>query len=347
MSGPLRFRIGGVETEVRIGRDLDVAGLAGPHGSVTVFDTTTHTLFGSGAAMPVVLAAGEQAKQWPSVERVLALCAEAGLARDGVVAGVGGGVVCDIAGFSASLYMRGCGLVLAPTTLLAMVDAALGGKTGIDFGGWKNLVGTFYPARLVVAATGCLRSLPDRELLSGVAEAVKTAVVGDPELLGLLAERRRELLARDEDLLAEVVRRCLAVKGRIVSEDPLEGGVRALLNLGHTFGHALESATGFSVWSHGEAVAWGMGRALAAGELLGVTDRGFAGELRALLGSYGFALDAEASWESLEQGFARDKKRRAGRLRLVIPRGPGDCVVREVDARDVARALETGGRSRR
>ncbi len=340
MSGELRFRFGGVQTEVRIVREFDPGPAAGPAGTVTVFDATTSALFGTGADNPVVLQPGEASKQWASAERVLARCAAAGLGRDGVVAGVGGGVVCDIAAFSASLYMRGCGLVLFPTTLLAMVDASLGGKTGIDFLGTKNLVGTFYPARLVVAATGCLRSLPAREFLCGIAEAVKTAVVGDRALFAVLRDNRDAILGRDEVLLEDIVRRCLAVKGRIVEEDPVETGGRALLNLGHTFGHALEAATRFSVWTHGEAVAWGMGRAIEAGLLLGITERGFAAELRGVLEAYGFSLAPGARYAELAEGFARDKKRRAGRVRLVIPRGLGDCVVRETDDRDIARALE-------
>jgi 3-dehydroquinate synthase len=341
VSGELHFRIGGVQTEVRIGPALDLGQAAGPAGTVTVFDTTTSALFGEGAENPVVLQPGEPAKHWASAERVLARCAEAGLGRDGVVAGVGGGVVCDLAAFSASLYMRGCGLVLVPTTLLAMVDAGLGGKTGIDFLGYKNLVGTFYPARLVLAATGCLHHLPAREFLCGIAEALKTAVVGDRTLFAMLRDERDAVLARDEGLLEEIVRRCLAVKGRIVEEDPVETGSRALLNLGHTFGHALESATGLSPWSHGEAVAWGMGRALSAGLLLGITEAGFAAELRGVLEAYGFRMTAGVRYPDLAAGFIRDKKRRAGRVRLVIPRGLGDCVVREVDDGDIARALES------
>jgi 3-dehydroquinate synthase len=341
VSGELRFRIGGVQTEVRISQALDLGQAAGPAGTVSVFDTTTSALFGEGAENPVVLQPGEPTKQWASAERVLSRCAAAGLGRDGVVAGIGGGVVCDIAAFSASLYMRGCGLVLIPTTLLAMVDAGLGGKTGLDFLGYKNLVGTFYPARLVLAATGCLRHLPAREFLCGIAEAVKTAVVGDRTLFAILRDDREAVLARDEGLLEEIVRRCLAVKGRIVEEDPVETGSRALLNLGHTFGHALESATGFSVWSHGEAVAWGMGRALSAGLLLGITEPGFAAALRGVLESYGFRMTAGVRYPDLVAGFARDKKRRAGRVRLVIPRGLGDCVVREADDQDIARALES------
>ena len=182
-------------------------------------------------------------------------------------------------------------LVLAPTTLLAMVDACLGGKTGIDFLGYKNLVGTFYPASLIVVAPAGLRSLPEQEFRAGIAEAIKTAIIGDRALFDLLRDAKTEIDARDDGILAKIVRRSLAVKGRIVEEDPMESGIRAKLNLGHTFGHALESATGFSSWRHGEAVAWGIGRAIALGLRLGLTDRPFAEEVEALLRLYGFRLD--------------------------------------------------------
>jgi len=341
VSGSLRFRVGQAVTEVRFAPSPGFEGPAPAGGRVTVFDTTTGALFGQGAENPVVLQPGESAKQWASAERILAKCAAVGMGRDGVVVGVGGGVVCDIAAFSASLYMRGCRLVLAPTTLLAMVDASLGGKTGVDFLGYKNLVGTFYPAEAIVVAAGCLQSLPERELRSGIAEAVKTAIVGDRTLFALLADRRVQVLERDEELLGEIVRRCLAVKGRIVEEDPTETGLRAVLNLGHTFGHALETATGFSVWSHGEAVAWGIGRALAAGRLLGLTDAAFAAEAADLLAAYGFSLGTHVRFADLAPGLARDKKRRGGKVRVVIPRAHCECVVREIEDRDLERALES------
>ena len=341
MSAELRLRIGQSTTEVRFSGSLDLNGPASAGGRVTVFDSTTSALFGAGAENPLVLPAGEAAKQWGSAERILAKCAALGMGRDGVLVGVGGGVICDLAAFCASLYMRGCRLVLAPTTLLAMVDACLGGKTGIDFLGYKNLVGTFYPAEQILIAAGCLRHLPERELRSGIAEAIKTAIIGDRMLFSLLRDRREEIAARDEDLLAEIVGRCLAVKGRIVEEDPTESGERALLNLGHTFGHALESATGFAVWSHGEAVAWGIGRAIAAGRGLGLTDPAFAAEVVDLLQAYGFTLTTAAGLPDLAPGFARDKKRRGGRVRLVIPRSHCQCVVRDVEDGDLTRALES------
>lgn len=337
MKGGLSFEIAGVRTDVIFAAEIAFADAA-----VTVFDATTHALFGAGAANPVTLPSGEASKTWQSTLAVLERCAAVGMARDGTIAGVGGGVVCDIAAFAASLYMRGCGLVLVPTTLLAMVDASLGGKTGVDFMGYKNLVGSFYPASRILIAAAAVRSLPDREYLSGLAEVIKTALVGDAKLFALLERERPAVLARGEGVVEEMIRRSLVVKGRIVQADPKESGKRALLNLGHTFGHALESATGFSQWTHGEAVAWGIGRALAAGVRLGVTDPAHRARTHSLLRSYGFRLDELPRFEELAPAFERDKKRRGGRIRLVIPHTMCDVRVHEVLAGDVAAVLAEG-----
>jgi 3-dehydroquinate synthase len=341
VSPELAFAIGDVRTEVRfVGRiePIDPA-------AVTVFDAVTRRLFG--AAFPpdrsVVLPVGERAKRWRSVEAVLARAASRGLGRDGSLQGVGGGVVCDVTGLAASLYMRGCGLSLSPTTLLAMVDASLGGKTGIDFRGSKNLVGSFHPASRVLVCTPALATLPDREYRSGLAEAIKTAVIGDPTLLDLLEARRETVLARDPMMLAEVVERCLRVKGGICESDPREEGRRMLLNLGHTFGHALESWSGFRGWTHGEAVAWGMGRAAALGLALGATDPAFARRLTRLLAEYGFRLEAPVGPRELGPALQLDKKRRAGTLRFVVPRRAGDVAVLVASDGDVAGALGARG----
>ena len=341
MSGDLDFCIGGIRTEVRfVGR---IAPLDGT--SLAVFDATTRRLFG--AEFPsdrtIALPAGERAKRWPSVEAILGRAADLGLGRDAVIFGVGGGVVCDLAAFAASLYMRGCGLALSPTTLLAMVDASLGGKTGIDFRGAKNLVGTFHPASLLLVCPSALATLSDREYRSGMAEVIKTAVIGDPVLLDLLEARRASVLARDPDLLADVVRACLRVKGAICEADPREDGRRMALNLGHTFGHALESWAGFRGWTHGEAVAWGMGRATALGTILGVTDPAFARRLTGLLLAYGYRLEAKVGPRELGPALRLDKKRRDGRPRFVVPRASGDVAVIEAADDAVAGALKAPG----
>jgi 3-dehydroquinate synthase len=252
--------------------------------------------------------------------------------------------VCDLTAFAASLYMRGCRLALVPTTLLAMVDAALGGKSALNLGRAKNLIGTFYPAEELVIWIPALATLPADELRSGLAEAIKTALLGDPDLLALLASRRAELLRGDPGALAQTVRRCLAVKGRIVENDLRESGPRAVLNLGHTFAHALESATGFRRYRHGEAVAWGLGRALELGVALGVTDRALAAEVTALLAAYGFRLGRPAglSARTLLRAMRADKKRRGGGLRFVLLREVGSPEVRAVGEEPVLAALEAG-----
>ncbi len=334
MSAELSFTIGGSPTEI-VFADAPRC----PEASLTVYDETTRSLFGAGINDAVSIPPGEKEKGWPSVQIVLEQAVRKGVGRDGVIAGVGGGVVCDVTAFAASVYMRGCGLALVPTTLLAMVDASLGGKTGIDFLGFKNLVGSFYPASRIIICPAALESLPPREYLSGLAEVIKTAVIGDEELFSILESRREAVLARDMVVVREMIRRSLTVKGRLVELDPRENGVRAFLNLGHTFGHALESATGFSEWTHGEAVAWGMGRALAAGMRFGVTDAAFAERLQTLLISYGYRLEAGTGYDQLAAAFARDKKRKGGRTHLVIPCGIGDIRVREATAEECAAAL--------
>jgi len=337
VSSPLSFTIGGARTEV-----VFSARVAFGEPTVAVFDEHTCALFGAGTANPVTLPAGESSKSWLSVQAVLEECTARGMGRDGEIAGVGGGVVCDITAFAASLYMRGCRLTLVPTTLLAMVDAAIGGKTGIDFLGYKNLVGTFYPASRIIIAASAVQGLPDREYLSGLAEVIKTALIGDAELFALLDAERPAVVARKPEVVEEVIRRSLVVKGRIVEEDPKELGIRALLNLGHTFGHALETATDFTGWTHGEAVAWGMGRALAAGVRMGITDPGFAHRVESLLRGYGFRLEAPVGYEALRPGLQHDKKRRGGALRLVIPCAAGDVRIREAAEEDLAAVLSDG-----
>ncbi len=345
MMEPLSFRFDGFSTEVTFPDALDCAALGSscPAGCILVFDATTHALFGAGAPSAVVLPAGEVAKKWESAQTILSFMVDRGLGRDGMVIAVGGGVVSDLAAFAASIYMRGCGLTLVPTTLLAMVDASMGGKTGIDFAGYKNLVGTFYPASRIIVYAAVLSSLPQREYLSGLAEAIKTAMIGDRILLEALEGRRSEVMARDPAFLADVVRRCLAVKGEVVSADMREEGGRAVLNLGHTFAHALESCMGFAGWTHGEAVAWGISKALEAGIALGMTERGYAEGVVEMLEGYGYRLDTDANQRDLAAAMLMDKKRRRGRIRLAVPRSAGSVEIVEVEEDLIARVLSARG----
>jgi 3-dehydroquinate synthase len=343
VSEVLRFRFGEFETRVRF-TDQGPESLLSTAGSLAVFDRNVRLLHGRSIDRAVVLPPGETVKAWRWAERIMAAALKKGLSRDGLLVGVGGGVVCDLTAFAASLYMRGCRLALVPTTLLAMVDAALGGKSALNLGRAKNLIGTFYPAEELVIWIPALATLPPAELRSGLAEAIKTALLGDAELLALLASRRAELLRGDPDALSQTVRRCLAVKGRIVENDLRESGRRAVLNLGHTFAHALESATGFRRYRHGEAVAWGLGRALELGVALGVTARPLAAEVTALLAAYGFQLGRPAglSARALLEAMRADKKRRAGGMRFVLLREVGGPEIRAVEEEPVLAALEAG-----
>jgi 3-dehydroquinate synthase len=213
-----------------------------------------------------------------------------------------------------------------------MVDAAVGGKTGINFQGYKNIIGSFYPASTVYVFTETLATLSEREYFSGMAEVIKTALLDDRTLYAMLESEKLAIERRDPDLLREVIGRCIAVKGRYVEKDPREEGVRAHLNLGHTFAHALEAVAGLARWTHGEAVAWGMARAMDLGCRLGVTEPGYAERVKALLASYGFKLDKVGlDPGAVTAAMRKDKKRQQAALRFVLQRDLCETFVEEVE----------------
>ena len=344
-----RFSVAAPQTDVRFERRLP-AELHAAANRVVVFDANTARLFGAGVPEPVVLDDRDGAKHWASVERVLLTALDRGMDRGGEIVAVGGGAVCDVAAFAASIYLRGVRLTLVPTTVTAMVDAALGGKTGINLRGGKNLVGTFYPAHRLVVLPHAVRHLSSSDYLDGLAEVIKTAMLGDGALFGLLECRRSEVLARSPDLVEEYVRRCLAVKARFVAHDLREelgtavrpdGTSRAFLNLGHTFAHALESASGFA-WSHGAAVAWGLGRAMRLGRVLDIVDPGYAQRVIRLLRAYGFCLCAvEVDADRLLAAMYADKKRSGDELRFVLQSGLERTELRTVPVDAVREALRS------
>ncbi len=293
----------------------------------------------------VTLTPGERAKTLRGAERVWRALRDDGADRGAVLVGVGGGVVTDLTGFAASAWMRGVGFVTAPTTLLAMVDAAVGGKTGVDFGGGKNLVGAFHHPSLVWMDVEALRTLPRRELRSGMAEAVKIAVVRDPELLQILERDAARLVGgADLDALRAVLVRAVRAKIDVVAEDERESGVRALLNFGHTVGHALEASSGYRL-RHGECVAVGMRAALSLGAAMGVTPPGLVSRVGELLDRLGLPARARVDAERAAKALGNDKKREGGALRFVLATAAGEGTLREVPwatAHDVLRAaIET------
>jgi 3-dehydroquinate synthase len=275
----------------------------------------------------VILKSGEKNKTWQSTETILAAAVKAGLGRDGVFIAVGGGVIGDLAGFAASIYMRGCRFVLVSTTLLGMVDASVGGKTGFDFSGIKNLVGSFYPAQNVYMPLNALSTLSQREIKSGMAELIKTAILsGDNFLdeLTPLAENFNDVkFFLESAVLQKCVEKAVSYKGKIVSEDFRESGKRMLLNLGHTFGHALESSGGLGNISHGEAVAWGIIRACELGIALNITPQKRAEKIKKLILSFGYECacphPCAGNKEALLNAMKSDKKKKSGNLTFIVP----------------------------
>lgn len=274
----------------------------------------------------VLIGTGEGIKNLATVERIHRRFIELGVDRSTFVLAVGGGIVTDTAGFAAATYMRGVRFGFVSTTLLGQVDAAIGGKNGVNVDGYKNMAGSFTQPEFVVCDPALLSTLPDREFRAGLAEVVKAAVIADAGLFALLENSSFEALRRDGGLLSEVIAAAVRVKADIVGRDEREAGERRKLNLGHTLAHAIEKST--SAMNHGEAVA--VGTALIAGAavktgLLAERDRA---RIVALLTRLGFDLQPPVALPQLLRETSRDKKNRDGMLHVVLPAGIGSCEVR-------------------
>ncbi|MGH2820474.1 MAG: 3-dehydroquinate synthase, partial [Actinomycetota bacterium] len=283
---------------------------------------------------------GESAKSLSVAERLYDELAAAGAHRHDLVVAFGGGVVCDVAGFVASTYNRGMAVAHVPTTVLAQVDAAVGGKTALNLAKGKNLIGTFHQPCAVVCDVDLLQSLPRDELVSGLAEVVKYGLISDPSLLELVCSRGEDLLTADAALMTEVVERCVTIKASIVAEDEREHGRRAVLNYGHTFGHALEQVLGFTGIRHGEAVSLGMMAAAYLGQELGRLDDDAVQVHRRALEAVALPTVRSLDHDLLSEAWRRDKKYRRG-VRFVLLRAIGDAEA-GVEAHDdiVRRAVE-------
>lgn len=324
---------------------LSMAALLSPHfkqkKAVVVTNTTvgplyldslTATLAQIGVSViPVVLPDGEQYKTWDTLNQIFDALLGNHCERSTMLLALGGGVVGDMGGFAASCYQRGMPFIQVPTTLLSLVDSSVGGKTAINHPLGKNMIGAFYQPKLVLADISTLKTLPERELKAGLAEVIKYGLIRDPEFFAWLEGNIERLLAGDEEALAYAVRRSCQNKAEVVAADERESGERALLNLGHTFGHAIETGLGYGVWLHGEAVAAGT---LIAAELscrLGWmtgedVQRIEALFLRAGLPVRGPAMGAARYLELMRH----DKKVQDGKLRLVLLNAVGKAVVSDV-----------------
>ena len=276
----------------------------------------------------IQIPSGEQHKRLQTIEKILNELAAQGAERSSLLLAFGGGVTGDMGGFAASIYLRGIDVVQIPTTLLAMVDSSIGGKTGANLAIGKNLVGTFYQPKMVLCDPLVLATLPERELRAGLFEAVKTAVIGDPTLFEFMSVVRKNILAAKPAALRHVIHACAAFKGRVVSQDEREGDLRRILNFGHTVGHAIEAATDYKRFLHGEAVAWGMLAAtrLAVEEKL--LSEAEAARINGLVVAYGPVPSLHrVSMEAVERSLVVDKKVRDGKIHFILPKRIGDVVV--------------------
>jgi 3-dehydroquinate synthase len=296
---------------------------------------------------PVVLPPGEETKSFAWLEKLCRELLQLGVERGGLVVALGGGVIGDLAGFAAGVLKRGVAFAQVPTTLLALVDSSVGGKTAIDVPDGKNLIGLFHQPKIVLADTAVLATLPRRELLAGYAEVVKYAALGDAEFFRWLDANGKAALAGDSAALSHMIAHCCRMKAAIVARDERESGERALLNLGHTFGHALEAATNYSgALLHGEAVALGIVLAFRLSERLGHCASADTERLVAHLHQTGLRTGISElagprpSTELLIEFMGRDKKAEGGNLKFVLVRALGEAFVSaEVPLEDVKAVL--------
>lgn len=299
----------------------------------------------------LILGSGEPFK---TIESVLAICKAAidsNAKRSAVFTGIGGGVITDMTAFAASIFKRGATCELVPTTLLSMVDAAIGGKTGCDFDSYKNMIGSFFPAQKIHIIPFFIQSLPENEYRSGMAEVVKTALLYSKELFEKLASKPEILKNRKDPLVEEMIKICVNAKAAVVEQDLTEKNIRMQLNLGHTFGHALETRAGLGKVSHGDAVAWGMARAADLSKKIGLCTENYVQTVKSALSSFGWetqpmhsALDEKFASEkeaalSLFEAMKKDKKNASNKVRFVLQEDVGETVITEVDEKDVLSVL--------
>jgi 3-dehydroquinate synthase len=272
---------------------------------------------------------GEGAKDWPTLEKVFDALLSARCGRDTLLVALGGGVVGDLAGFAAAVYQRGIPFLQVPTTLLAQVDSSVGGKTAINHARGKNMIGAFHQPLGVISDVATLDTLPERELRAGLAEVIKHAVALDLAFVEWLEANVQRVLNRERPALTYVVKRCCELKSGIVAADEREAGVRALLNFGHTFGHAIEAAMGYGVWLHGEAIAAGMVMAAQLSKNLGLIGDAEVFRVSGLLASAGLPTRGPAlAPERLMELMAGDKKAAQGKLRFVVLEALGRAALR-------------------
>ena len=303
--------------------------------SDTNLDRTHHDLIAPYEHILVGL--GEQAKSLTTLEEIYRQLIDMGADRSTFILGIGGGIVTDIAGFVASTYMRGVDFGFITTTLLGAVDASVGGKNGVNVGGFKNMVGCFSQPRFVICDAELLNTLPVREFRAGLAEVIKTAILGDVELFEILERTSFEALRKDSNLLEEVIMRCVRVKASVVAEDEREGGRRRILNLGHTVAHAIEKCS--SKYTHGEAVAIGLHHITKSALAQSLISEEEATRIFAVIEQYGFETKLPIEHKQMLKAIEGDKKRKGSSIHLIYPTSVGDVLDKTVAFSELQEAL--------
>jgi 3-dehydroquinate synthase len=292
----------------------------------------------------IIVPDGEEYKNMESVGKIYEALLRTRLDRKSTVIALGGGVVGDMAGFAASTYMRGIDFVQVPTTLLAQVDSSVGGKTGVNHALGKNMIGTFWQPRLVWIDIGTLATLPRREFLAGLAEVIKYGVIWDADLFDFLATNREKILGLDGPSLTHIIGRSCQIKSEVVSRDERESGLRAVLNYGHTIGHAVETVTGYKSFLHGEAVAIGMYLEARLSAMFGIIGNEEVEAIRSLIEAYGLScgLPAGTDLNLLFSAMQLDKKTVSGEMKFILPERIGSVTMRTgISSGEIRKALES------
>jgi 3-dehydroquinate synthase len=344
-----------------LGAETSYAGLPRAAHAMIVTNPTVGSLYGEDLVNAlkghyplvhtVVLPDGESHKTWESLNLIFDALLSNGCDRSTVLFALGGGVVGDMTGFAAASYMRGVPFVQVPTTLLAQVDSSVGGKTAINHPLGKNMIGAFYQPQRVLCDLDAIKSLPDRELSAGLAEVIKYGPIADMAFMAWMEANVDALMARDSSALAFAVRRSCEIKAQVVSQDERESGVRAILNFGHTFGHAIEAGMGYGAWLHGEAVGCGMVMAARLSAALGLIDQAFVDRLRHLVERAGLpvvapVLDARDNVGRYMALMRVDKKAEAGAIKFVVIDPVGHAAVRSAPDEMVAEVISVSCRVR-
>lgn len=335
--------LGSYEIKIGTGVWQSVARFAADFDKVVLItDERVNRLYGQHFEFPrIVTAPGEGAKSWDNVQRVIEEMVTLGLTRNSLVIALGGGVVGDLAGFCAAIYMRGIPHIQLPTTLLAQVDSAIGGKTAIDLPGGKNLVGAFHQPKVVLTDPTALQTLSRRDIISGLGEVIKYAVIADPELVELVKQQGEAVFNSPQTALIEIIARCAKIKAAYVGDDQLDRGLRKHLNAGHTIGHALESASNFRAFSHGEAVLLGLMAEARLAYRLGILSRRGLNGIEEACSLYGLPEIPEClSRDDIRQSLTRDKKNVGTKISFILPKAMGEVEEVYLSGEEVEQHLE-------